>query len=98
MTYLSQRGPEIPLKGGICPEILSMYHMNETPITTDFLVIGGGVIFSISPRALKQRLEMDFVLEGDDRSMHVLNAVCPAFTWALPFSEYVCQRIQQVVP
>lgn len=38
------------------------------------------------------------VLEGDDRSMHVLNAVCPAFTWALPFSEYVCQRIQQVVP
>ena len=45
----------------------------------------------------KRRLEMDFVLEGDDRSMHVLNAVSPAFTCSLPFSEYVCERIQQVV-
>jgi len=44
---------------------------------------------------IKQRkLEMDFVLEGDDRSMHVLNAVSPAFTCSLPFSEYVCERIQ----
>jgi (S)-2-hydroxyglutarate dehydrogenase len=44
---------------------------------------------------IKQRkLEMDFVLEGDGRSMHVLNAVSPAFTCSLPFSEYVCQQIQ----
>ena len=44
---------------------------------------------------IKQRkLEMDFVLEGDNRSMHVLNAVSPAFTCSLPFSEYVCERIQ----
>lgn len=28
----------------------------------------------------KRRLEMDFVLEVDNRSMHVLNAVSPAFT------------------
>jgi hypothetical protein len=28
----------------------------------------------------KRNLEMDFVLEGDDRSMHVLNAIPPAFT------------------
>lgn len=45
----------------------------------------------------KRRLEMDFVLEGDDRSMHVLNAVSPAFTCSLPFSQYVCDRIQQAV-
>jgi len=45
----------------------------------------------------KRRLEMDFVLEGDDRSMHVLNAVSPAFTCSLPFSQYVCDRIQQSV-
>jgi L-2-hydroxyglutarate oxidase LhgO len=45
----------------------------------------------------KRRLEMDFVLEGDEHSMHVLNAVSPAFTCALPFSEYVCQRIERVV-
>jgi L-2-hydroxyglutarate oxidase LhgO len=45
----------------------------------------------------KRRLEMDFVLEGDDRSMHVLNAVSPAFTCSFPFSNYVCDRIQQAV-
>ena len=45
----------------------------------------------------KRRLEMDFVLEGDDRSMHVLNAVSPAFTCSFPFSQYVCDRIQQAV-
>jgi (S)-2-hydroxyglutarate dehydrogenase len=42
----------------------------------------------------KRKLEMDFVLEGDKRSMHVLNAVSPAFTCSLPFSEYVCERIK----
>lgn len=41
----------------------------------------------------KRKLEMDFVLEGDEHSMHVLNAVSPAFTCSLPFSEYVCQQI-----
>ncbi|PIR00519.1 MAG: L-2-hydroxyglutarate oxidase [Nitrospinae bacterium CG11_big_fil_rev_8_21_14_0_20_45_15] len=40
-------------------------------------------------------LEMDFVLEGDKHSMHVLNAVSPAFTCALPFAEYVCDRIEE---
>lgn len=42
----------------------------------------------------KRKLEMDFILEGDRHSMHVLNAVSPAFTCALPFSEYVCERIE----
>lgn len=43
---------------------------------------------------LKQRkLEMDFILEGDSGSMHVLNAVSPAFTCSLPFSRYVGERI-----
>lgn len=42
----------------------------------------------------KQKLEMDFVLEGDGKSMHVLNAVSPAFTCSLPFAEYVCERIR----
>lgn len=41
----------------------------------------------------KRKLEMDFVLEGDRHSMHILNAVSPAFTCSLPFSEYVCQQI-----
>lgn len=38
-------------------------------------------------------LEMDYVLEGDERSMHVLNSVSPAFTSAIPFARYVCDQI-----
>ena len=45
----------------------------------------------------KKKLEMDFVLEGDDRSMHVLNAVSPAFTCSLPFASYVCDRIDAAI-
>ena len=41
----------------------------------------------------KKKLEMDFVLEGDEQSMHILNAVSPGFTCALPFAEYVCDQI-----
>ena len=43
----------------------------------------------------ERKLEMDFVVEGDDRSMHVLNAVSPGFTCAIPFAEYVSSQIQQ---
>lgn len=43
----------------------------------------------------ERRLEMDFRCEGDDRSCHVLNAVSPAFTCALPFAEFVLERIEQ---
>ena len=43
---------------------------------------------------IKRKLEMDFALEGDRHSMHVLNAVSPALTCSLPFAEYVGERIQ----
>jgi L-2-hydroxyglutarate oxidase LhgO len=39
-------------------------------------------------------LETDFVVEGDDRSFHVLNAVSPAFTCALPFARYIADQIE----
>ena len=45
----------------------------------------------------QKKLEMDFVVEGDDRSMHVLNAVSPGFTCSLPFSEFVCERISAAI-
>jgi len=45
----------------------------------------------------KRKLQMDFVLEGDDRSMHILNAVSPAFTCSLPFASYVCERIKAIL-
>ena len=40
-------------------------------------------------------LEMDFVMEGDHQSMHILNAVSPGFTCALPFADYVCDQIDK---
>ncbi len=40
-----------------------------------------------------RKLEMDFVFERDERSLHVLNAVSPGFTCALPFSRYICDHI-----
>lgn len=42
---------------------------------------------------VENKLEMDFIIEGDKQSMHILNAVSPGFTSALPFSRYVCDRI-----
>ncbi len=42
-----------------------------------------------------RKLEMDFILEGDKKSFHVLNAVSPAFTCSVPFAEYVVDRIHK---
>lgn len=43
----------------------------------------------------KRRLEMDFVVEGDERSSHILNAVSPAFTCCLPFARHVVDLIDE---
>ncbi|MBI5247292.1 MAG: L-2-hydroxyglutarate oxidase [Elusimicrobia bacterium] len=42
----------------------------------------------------KKTLVMDFLLEGDDKSLHVLNAVSPGFTCAMPFAAHVCDRVK----
>ena len=42
-----------------------------------------------------RKLEMDFVVEGDEKSLHVLNAVSPAFTCAFPMANYIVERIKQ---
>lgn len=41
-----------------------------------------------------RKLEMDFVIQGDSKSLHVLNAVSPAWTCSLPFAKYVCDQIE----
>ena len=43
-----------------------------------------------------KKLEMDFVLEGDDRSMHVLNAVSPGWTCSIPFAAHVAAEIERL--
>jgi (S)-2-hydroxyglutarate dehydrogenase len=42
----------------------------------------------------KQKLSLvqDFVVEGDAKSIHVLNAVSPAFTCSFPFSEHLATK------
>ena len=42
---------------------------------------------------LNGELVQDFVVEGDDHSTHVLNAVSPGWTSAIPFGEYVAERV-----
>jgi len=42
-------------------------------------------------------LVMDFKLEGDDRSMHVLNAVSPAFTCSFPFATHVVDEVERLL-
>src|SRR5262249_49037141 len=36
-----------------------------------------------------KELVQDFVVEGDSRSIHVLNAVSPGWTCSLPFADYI---------
>ena len=43
-----------------------------------------------------RKLEMDFVLDGDARSLHVLNAVSPAWTCSLPFAAHVCDHAERL--
>ena len=39
-----------------------------------------------------KKLEMDFVVRGDENSTHLLNAVSPAWTSALAMAEHVCKK------
>ncbi|MEG1498399.1 MAG: L-2-hydroxyglutarate oxidase [Bacteroidales bacterium] len=39
-----------------------------------------------------KELVMDFVIEADDKSIHVLNAVSPAFTASKPFAAWVVEK------
>jgi L-2-hydroxyglutarate oxidase LhgO len=42
------------------------------------------------------KLEMDFIVEGDANSMHILNAVSPAFTCSFAFAKYlVAEKIKK---
>ncbi len=35
---------------------------------------------------------MDFIIEGDKTSVHILNAISPGFTCSLPFADYVVEN------
>lgn len=44
----------------------------------------------------ERKLVMDFCTEGDSQSYHVLNAVSPAFTCAIPIARYVVDDIERL--
>jgi L-2-hydroxyglutarate oxidase LhgO len=44
----------------------------------------------------EKTLVMDFLLEGDARSLHVLNAVSPAFTASMPFADFIVQEAERL--
>lgn len=39
-------------------------------------------------------LEMDYILEQDEGSMHVLNSISPAFTSSLAFAEWIVDQVE----
>ena len=44
-----------------------------------------------------RELVMDFVIEGDEHSTHLLNAVSPGWTCSIPFAQYVVARIEKSI-
>ncbi|MCH9609350.1 MAG: L-2-hydroxyglutarate dehydrogenase [Chlamydiales bacterium] len=44
------------------------------------------------------KLIQDFVVEGDNKSTHILNAVSPAFTCAFPFADYITDHFIMAPP
>jgi len=50
-------------------------------------------LFDIS----KNKLVTDFILEGNQNSLHILNAVSPGFTSALSFSQFVVDRAESLI-
>lgn len=80
-------------------------------IKSYFVSLGMGMVREIDPKGFGHflrpgiraqllnvetlELVQDFVFEGDKRSMHVLNAVSPAFTCSMPFAAYVVDHIMK---
>lgn len=80
-------------------------------IKSYFVGLGMGMVKEIDPKGFGHflrpgiraqllnvetlELVQDFVIEGDKRSMHVLNAVSPAFTCSMPFAAYVVDHIMK---
>ena len=65
----------------------------EGVVSQDYKIWGKPGIRAQLVKKDTKSLEMDFVVEGDKKSTHVLNAVSPAFTCSIPFSKYVVDRI-----
>jgi L-2-hydroxyglutarate oxidase LhgO len=71
-------------------ECKTLVHHMERQDIGEFYKVG------IRPQLMdvkKKQLEMDFVIEQGRNSIHILNAISPAFTCALSFAPFVVDRI-----
>lgn len=41
-----------------------------------------------------KKLVMDFMIEGNREGLHILNAISPAWTAAMPFAKYVVDQLE----
>jgi len=44
-----------------------------------------------------RKLEMDFVIEGDEHSTHLLNAISTGWTCSIPFARYAADQIEKAM-
>ena len=58
----------------------------------DFKLLGKPGIRAQLLDIKNKKLEMDFVVRGDENSTHLLNAVSPAWTSALAMANHVCKK------
>lgn len=64
--------------------------------SSDFEWVQSGIRAQLLNLESKE-LEMDFVIEEDSNSLHVLNAVSPAWTCSIPFSSYIVDLIENKI-
>ena len=76
------------------PHLVSLAtHLAEGVQTSDYKRWGEPGIRSQLLNIKTRKLEMDFVIEGDKNSIHILNAVSPGWTCAIPFAKYVVDKM-----
>ena len=63
-------------------------------IDDSFEVIPAGIRAQLLDTNTNQ-LVMDFVVEQTKNSIHILNAVSPAFTCSFAFAEYIVEKIKK---
>ena len=76
------------------PHLVSLAtHLAEGVQTSDYKRWGEPGIRAQLLNIKTRKLEMDFVIEGDKNSIHILNAVSPGWTCAIPFAKYVVDKM-----
>lgn len=89
-SYVKEElGRYIPSK--FFEECKTLVHEMERSDIGEFYKVG------IRPQLMdveKKKLEMDFVIEPGKNSMHILNAISPAFTCALAFAPFVVDKLK----